>query len=265
MSLIYGINPVLEALRGMPGSVEAVYAAADSRDMRGGRDDRDGRSGGRRGSSPLTEVLALCREGGVRVEMVSRKELEDLSHGGVHQGVAARLRAPDYADFADLAEEAKAAGPNGLLLLLDGIEDPHNLGALCRSASALGAQGVIIGKDRAAGITPAAVKASAGALPLFKVARVTNLTRTMNELKDMGFWSVAADMSGDRPPEAVDMTTPTLLVIGSEGKGIRRMLLEHCDFKVRIPMVGPISSLNASVAGAILLAEAARQRRSRGK
>ena len=253
MSLIYGMNPVLEALRGMPGSVEAVFVASDGRDN------------SRRGANPLSEVLALCRTHHVRVETMSKKELSDLSRNGVHQGVAARLKAPDYADFDDLAAEARAAGANGLLLLLDGIEDPHNLGALCRSASALGAQGAIIGKDRAAGITPAAVKASAGALPLFKVARVTNLTRAMDELKSMGFWSVAADMTGDRPPEDVDMTTPTLLVVGSEGKGIRRMLLENCDFKVRIPMVGPISSLNASVAGAILLAEAARQRRSKGK
>ena len=255
MSLIYGMNPVLEALRGMPGSVEAVYVAADGREAREGR----------RGSSPMAEVISLCRAHRVRVEPLSKKELSDLSKNGVHQGVAARLKAPDYADFGDVAAAAKAAGSGGLLLMLDGIEDPHNLGALCRSASALGAQGVIIGKDRAAGITPAAVKASAGALPLFKVARVTNLSRAMDELKKLGFWSVAADMSGDRPPEAVDMTTPTLLVVGSEGKGIRRMLLENCDFKVRIPMSGPISSLNASVAGAILLAEAARQRRSRGK
>lgn len=251
MSFVYGINPVLEALRGMPGEVEVVFISSEK-----------GEKGDRRRVAEITE---LCQTAHLRVEAVSRKELANLSHNGVHQGVAARLKAPSYAEFGDLIDDAVAAGKNGLLMMLDGIEDPHNLGALCRSASALGAQGIIIGKDRAAGITPTAIKSSAGALPRFKVARVINLTRTMEELKSLGFWSVAADMSGDRPPEGVDMTSPTLLVVGSEGKGIRRMLLEKCDFKVCIPMVGPISSLNASVAGAILLAEVARQRRSSGK
>lgn len=251
MGLVYGMNPVLEALRGMPGEIEVVYVSGEK-----------GEKGDRR---QVAEIMDLCRDARVRVETVGRRELAAMSQNGVHQGVAAKLKAPSYADFGDLLADAKAAGKNGLIMMLDGIEDPHNLGALCRSASALGAQGIVIGKDRAAGITPAAIKSSAGALPLFKVARVTNLSRTMDELKDAGFWSVAADMSGDRPPEGVDMTTPTLLVVGSEGKGIRRMLLENCDFKVRIPMVGPISSLNASVAGSILLAEVARQRRSQGK
>ena len=248
MSQIYGVNPVLEALRAMPGAVEAVYMLADTR------------SSGR-----AAEVMELCRKNGIRIETVGKQALASMAHGGVHQGFAASIKAPDYAEFDELLADARNAGNHGLLLILDGIEDPHNLGAVCRSASALGAQGIVIGKDRAAGITPAAIKTSAGALPLFKVARVTNLSRALEEMKDAGFWSVAADMKGDRPPEGVDMTTPTVLVIGSEGKGIRRGLLEKCDFCVRIPMTGPISSLNASVAAAILLAEAARQRRREGR
>ena len=171
------------------------------------------------------------------------------------------LRVCHLDSHGTLARASAQKGKDALLLMLDGIEDPHNLGALCRSASALGAQGVIIGKDRAVGITPTAIKASAGALPGFKVARVTNLSRAIESLRELGFWSVAADMKGERPPEGVDYSTPTLVVVGSEGKGIRRAVLDKCDFKVRIPMVGPISSLNASVAGAILLAEVARQRR----
>ena len=244
---IYGMHPVLEALRSMPGEVEVVFVASERADRaERGRPD---------------EVGALCRAQKVRVEAISRRELSRLAEGGVHQGVAARLRAPSYADFDELTRAAAAMGQAGLLLMLDGIEDPHNFGALCRSASALGAQGVLIGRDRAVGITPAAIKSSAGALPHLKVARVTNLSRALEALREAGFWSAAADMSGDRPPEGVDFSSPTLLVVGSEGRGIRRMLLDKCDFRVRIPMTGPISSLNASVAGAILLAEVARQRR----
>ncbi len=244
---IYGTHPVLEALRAMPGEVEVVLIASE----RGERGDR-GRP---------DEVESLARAHKIRVERLSKRELTRLTDGGVHQGVALRLRAPSYADFDELARASAQKGKDALLLMLDGIEDPHNLGALCRSASALGAQGAIIGKDRAVGITPTAIKASAGALPGFKVARVTNLSRAIESLRELGFWSVAADMKGDRPPEGVDYSTPTLVVVGSEGKGIRRAVLDKCDFKVRIPMVGPISSLNASVAGAILLAEVARQRR----
>ncbi len=246
---VYGLHPVLEALRAMPEQVEVVFVA-----VAGERADR----------SRHGDVGALARAQKVRVEHLSKRELAQIAEGGVHQGVAARLRAPSYADFDALARRAAALGRQGLLLMLDGIEDPHNLGALCRSASALGAQGVIVGKDRAVGITPAAIKASAGALPLLDVARVTNLSRAIEALRALGFWSVAADMSGDRPPEGVDFSTPTLVVVGSEGKGIRRAILEKCDFHVRIPMVGPIASLNASVAGAILLAEIARQRRQKG-
>ena len=243
---VYGMHPVLEALRSMPEQIEAVFVLAERVDRR-----------------HPDEVTALARAQKVRVERISKRELAQLAGGGVHQGVALRLRAPVYADFDELVSAAAARGGQGLLLMLDGIEDPHNFGALCRSASALGAQGVIIGKDRAVGITPAAIKASAGALPLFKVARVTNLSRSIEALRASGFWSVAADMSGDRAPEAVDFSMPTLVVVGSEGKGIRRSLLEKCDFRVRIPMVGAIASLNASVAGAILLAEVARQRRQK--
>ena len=241
---IYGIHPALEALRATPSEVERVLFAEEA--QRG----------------PLAEVSALARKLGLAIETVPRTRLAHLAGGGVHQGVVVRVAEFAYADLGDVIEAASAAGPGGLVMLLDGIEDPHNFGALVRSASALGAHGVVIGKDRAVGVTPTVVKSSAGAVAHIPIARVTNLARALGQLKDAGLWAVGADMSGDRFPEQVDMRTPTVLVVGSEGQGIRRIILEACDFRVRVPMTGPVSSLNASVAGAILLYEVGRQRRT---
>jgi 23S rRNA (guanosine2251-2'-O)-methyltransferase len=181
----------------------------------------------------------------------------------VHQGVVLKVAEFSYAQLEDVVEKASAEGQTGLVLVLDGIEDPHNLGALVRSAFALGAHGVVIAKDRAAGVTPVVVKASAGAVAHLPIARVTNLSRALADLKDAGFWVTAADLKGDRRPDEVDLKGPSALVVGSEGEGIRHGVLEKCDFRVRIPMAGPLGSLNASVAGALLLYEAARQRRGK--
>jgi 23S rRNA (guanosine2251-2'-O)-methyltransferase len=240
---VFGIHPALETLSATPGEVERVLIA----------------EGPARG--PLAEVIKLARQLGIRVETLPRQKISQLAAGGVHQGVVLRVAEFSYSDLVDVIEKARAAGKDGLVLVLDGIEDPHNFGALVRSASALGAQGVVIAKDRAVGVTPTVVKASAGAIAHLPVARVTNLARSLSELKDAGLWAVAADMSGDRLPEQVDMRSPTVLVIGNEGQGIRRIVLEACDFRVSIPMSGPVASLNASVAGGILLYEVARQRR----
>jgi 23S rRNA (guanosine2251-2'-O)-methyltransferase len=241
---IYGLHPAREALEASPGQVERALLAEGP--LRG----------------PLAEIAATARRLGVEVELVPRDRLARLAGRGGHQGVVLRVADFSYADLQEVIERARAAGQAGLVLVLDGIEDPHNFGALVRSAHALGAQGVVIPKDRAAGVTATVVKASAGAVAHTPIARVTNLSRAIGALKDAGLWVVGADMDGDRAPEQVDLRSPIALVVGSEGHGIRRVVLEKCDFVVRIPMAGRLASLNASVAGAILLYEVGRQRRA---
>ncbi len=239
---IYGIHPALEALKGERDRIERLYLAEGQ--LRG----------------PLAQVQELARREGLKPEFVSKQQLGRFAEGGVHQGVVLRMAEFAYAEFDDVLARFKAAGNDGLVVLLDGIEDPHNLGALVRSAYALGAQAIVIPKDRAAAVSGTVVKASAGAIAHLPIARVTNLKSALEELKEAGAWSVAADMGGDRPPSGVDFKSPTALVVGAEGGGVRRTVLEKCDFVVRIPMAGRLGSLNASVAGAILLYEIARQR-----
>jgi 23S rRNA (guanosine2251-2'-O)-methyltransferase len=168
-----------------------------------------------------------------------------------------------YRELDDLLEVARAAGEPPLLVVLDGIEDPQNLGAIIRSAHALGAHGVVIPKDRAAGVTPAAAKASAGAVEHCPVARVTNLAQAMEALKEAGVWTIATDASGTEELSAVDLTVPTALVIGAEGSGVRPLVRRSCDRTVRIAMKGKVGSLNASASAAIALHEALRQRAGR--
>jgi 23S rRNA (guanosine2251-2'-O)-methyltransferase len=200
---------------------------------------------------------------GLGVEVVSKARLDNLSGGGVHQGVVLRVAEFSYVDLAEVTERAKAAGQGGLVLVLDGIEDPHNFGALIRSALAFGVQGVVVAKDRAVGVTGTVVKASAGSVAHMAIARVTNLARSLQELKQAGLWVVGADPEGNRSPESVDCRSPIALVVGGEGAGIRRLVLEKCDFRVRIPISARLGSLNASVAGAVLLYEISRQRGKR--
>ena len=240
---VYGIHPALEMLQGGPDQIERVVVV--DAPLKG----------------PLAQVVETAKAAGVRVEFTSRDQLARLAGGGVHQGVVLKVAEFAYAELEDLVTRATADGQTGLVLVLDGIEDPHNFGALVRSAFALGAHGVVIAKDRAVGVTPVAVKASAGAVAHLPIARVTNLSRALLDLKDAGLWVTAADLKGDRRPDEVDFKGPTAIVIGSEGEGIRHGVLEKADFRVRIPMAGPLGSLNASVAGALLLYEAARQRR----
>ena len=243
---LYGIHPALETLQAAPEQVERALVAQGP------------------AKGPLAQVLAAAKARGVRVELVSRDQLARLAGGGVHQGVVLKVAEFEYAELDDLIARATAEGETGLVLVLDGIEDPHNFGALIRSAFALGAHGVVIAKDRAVGVTPTVVKASAGAVAHLPVARVTNLSRALLDLKDAGMWVTAADLKGDRSPEQIDFKGPTVLVVGSEGEGIRHGVLEKADFRARIPMTGPLGSLNASVAGALLLYEVARQRRAAG-
>jgi 23S rRNA (guanosine2251-2'-O)-methyltransferase len=240
---VYGVNPVLEALRAHPADVVRVL-------LERGRDGR--RSHG------AEKVAQEAAAAGVRVEDVAHNEIQRRSAGGVHQGVGAELAEFRYLELEDLLESAK--GP-AFFLLLDGVTDPQNLGALVRSAHALGAHGVVLPKDRAAGITPAVSKAAAGALEHCAVARVTNLARALEQLKEAGVWTVALAADGAEDLAQIDLTVPTALVMGSEGSGVRPLVRKTCDHVARIGMSGKVGSLNVAAAGAIALYEVARQRR----
>jgi len=242
---VYGVNPVLEALRAHPDDVVRVLLERS----------REGRR-----SHGAERVAQSAAEAGVRVDDVPHGDLAHRSRGGVHQGVGAELAEFRYGELEDVLD--RAAGPP-FLLLLDGVTDPQNLGALVRSAHALGADGVIIPRDRAAGVTPAAFKAAAGALEHCPVARVTNLSRALEELKERGIWTVALAAEGEKDLGEIDLRLPTALVLGSEGGGVRPLVRKTCDHVARIAMAGKIGSLNVSAAGAIALYEVARQRARR--
>jgi 23S rRNA (guanosine2251-2'-O)-methyltransferase len=247
---VYGLNPVLEALKAHPQDVVRVLVER-------------GRGGHR--SQAGDRVAEAAAAAGVRIEEAPHGELARRSRGGLHQGVGAEVAGFRYVELPDLLGAARSRGEPPFLLLLDGVTDPQNLGALIRSAHALGAHGVVLPKDRAAGITPAVSKAAAGALEHCPVARVTNLSRALDDLKGMEVWSVALAADGDRELSEVDLTAGTALVLGSEGKGIRPLVRRTCDHVARIPMAGRVGSLNVAAAGAVALYEAARQRRARGK
>lgn len=216
----------------------------------------------KRGVEPrlVQEMHALARSAGVPVQVVDGRRLDILAAGLNHQGVVALGLARGYQTLDELLEQVARSGRAGLLLLLDGIQDPHNLGSLLRSCDAAGAHGVVVPQRRSVGLTAAVARASAGAVEHVPVARVVNLARAMEDLKDAGFWLVGADMDGDQLPWEVDLTGPVGLVIGGEGEGISRLVKKRCDYLVRLPMRGKVASLNAGVAGALLLFEAVRQR-----
>ena len=204
-------------------------------------------------------ILGKARELGIVIKEVDRRKLDAMCGGANHQGIAARASAIEYAQVDDILEKAGQAGEKPFIIILDGIEDPHNLGAIIRSADASGAHGVIIPKRRGASLTDAVGKASAGAVEYVPVARVSNLARTIDELKSKGLWIYGADMDGSRW-DSVDYSGPVALVIGNEGKGISRLVREKCDFIVSLPMKGKINSLNASVAAGILMYEVIKHR-----
>ena len=225
---LYGVNPVLEALRVHPDEVVRVLLER-------------GREGWR--SQGADRVAQAAAQVGVRVEEVRQGELAHRSRSGVHQGVGAELAEFRYAELEELLAGIRDPA---LLLVLDGVTDPQNLGALVRSAHALGAHGVVLPKDRAAGVTPAAFKAAAGALEHCPVARVTNLSRALEQMKEQGIWAVAK--------------VPTALILGSEGSGVRPLVRRTCYHIARIPMSAGVGSLNVAAAGAVALYEVARQR-----
>ena len=237
--ILIGRNPVTEALKS-ERPVEKLIV-------------QDGAGGS------LGRIVALAKDRGVIVETVDKKAIERLVGTAPHQGVVAITAAHEYAELEDIFALARASGEYPFIIILDGIEDPHNLGAIMRTAECAGAHGVIIPKRRAAGITFSAAKAAAGAVEYIPCVRVANIAQTIDELKDRGVWIYACDMDGE-PYNKTKLTGPIGLVVGNEGNGISRLVKEKCDFVVSIPMYGKIDSLNASNAAAILMYEIRRQR-----
>lgn len=212
---------------------------------------------------PIQTILRMARKQDARVEFVSKERLNQMSGTGKHQGVIADAASYSYSSVDEILKRAEEKGEPPFLILLDGIEDPYNLGAVVRTANLAGAHGVIIPKNRAAGLTAGAARSSAGALNYTPVAKVTNLARTMEDLKKKGIWFVCADMGGQTMYD-LDLTGPIGLVIGNEGKGVSELVRKSCDFAASIPMRGDIDSLNASVAAGILAYEIVRQRLKKG-
>jgi 23S rRNA (guanosine2251-2'-O)-methyltransferase len=241
LSVIYGVNAVREALRAR----------------------RVSRLIHERGAGPrVDEIVARAHELRLPIETIDRRGLDKLSRGGVHQGVAAEVQAlPAYT----VEELVQAASGPALIVVLDGIEDPQNVGAILRSADAAGADGVVRQARHAAPLDGATAKASAGAVHHVRIATVVNIARAIDELKDLDVWTIGFDDSAPDPYDAVDFTLPTALVFGAEGTGLRRLVRETCDRTVAIPMAGTVSSLNVSVAAGVALFEARRQRRTAGR
>jgi 23S rRNA (guanosine2251-2'-O)-methyltransferase len=229
--MIYGIRPVIETLKSGRRKVFEIFDAVGDE-----------------------EVANAASTRGVEIKRVSRQRVDELARGGVHQGVVARVEPYPYSDLEEIL-----ASPEPLILVLDGVTDPRNLGAVLRAADSVGTSGVVVPKNRAAGVTAAAVKASAGASEHVRVARETNLRRAIEKMKEAGLWVYAADAAGT-PYTELDLAGPIGFVFGSEGRGVRRLVREACDGEVSIPMLGNIGSLNVSVAAAVLLYEVRRQR-----
>ena len=215
-------------------------------------------SGAREGS--VAEIAALAKERGIVVQYVERAKIESLAGGHRHQGVLAYVAPVPYAELDDILKAAEEKGEAPFLVLLDELEDPHNLGALLRTADATGVHGILIPKRRSVSLNATVAKTSAGAVEYVPVARIGNIAQTLKKLKEKGFWVAGADMDGEKAYYEADLTGPLVLVVGSEGRGMSRLTKEACDFIVSMPMVGRINSLNASVAGSILMYESMRQR-----
>jgi 23S rRNA (guanosine2251-2'-O)-methyltransferase len=238
--VVYGVHPVKEALKA--GRVQVLFVA-------------EGDTG-----PAMKELIEAAQKANVSPTQRARRALDLLAHGGVHQGAVALTGEYPYADLIDLLEAAKRTGKPPLIVVLDSVQDPQNLGSLVRSAHVLGAHGIVIPRDRAVAVNATVVKASAGASEHTRIALVTNLARALGELKAAGLWIAGAVADGGEPPWKVDLKGPTALVLGAEGRGIRPLVLRGCDLLIQIPMVGHVASLNVGAAGACLLYEAMRQR-----
>ena len=242
MQIIEGRNPIIEALRA--GRLISRILMDNSVRTQGA----------------IIQILEMARAKGVQVEFTDRQSIEKQSTGTSSQGVIAFAAAKEYVELDDLLAISHNKGEAPLYLILDGIEDPHNLGAIIRTSEATGMHGVVIRERRAVGLTPAVAKASAGAVEYVPLARVTNIAQTITTLKKNNVWVVGIDMAGDIPYTKVDYRSPTAIVVGGEGKGLSELVSKRCDYLASIPMKGKISSLNASVAAAVVMYEALRQR-----
>lgn len=242
-NLLVGRNPVIEALRA-GHDVERIYMA-------------EGAGGS------ISIIRALAKEQGVSISMVDRFKLDHMAPGQKHQGVIAEIPAYHYSKMQDIFARAAAMDEEPFIVILDEITDPHNVGAIIRSAECMGAHGIIIPNRRACGLTSTVAKSAAGAIEQIPVVRVTNIGRTIEELQSRGIWIAACDMDGEAYYSAAGLNGAVAIVIGNEGRGIGKLVREKCDFVVSIPMKGKINSLNASNAAAIVLAEIRRRRECR--
>lgn len=238
--MVEGRNAVIEAFRAGK-SVDKLFVLASSQD------------------GPIRTIIREAKKHDTIINYVEKERLDELSTTGKHQGVIAQVASYQYATVEDILAKAEEKQEPPFIILLDGIEDPHNLGAIIRTANLAGAHGVIVPKHRAAGLTATVAKTSAGALNYTPVAKVTNLVQTMQQLKEKGIWFVCAAMDGQKMYD-LDLKGPIGLVIGNEGEGVSRLVRENCDFTATIPMKGDIDSLNASVAAGVLAYEIVRQR-----
>ncbi len=239
--ILSGKNPVLEALRA-GREMNKVWIAEGVK------------------KAGITEIMELAKAAGIIVQFVPKNKVEQLTDGANHQGIAASVAAYRYAEIDELFELAAARNEDPFFLILDELEDPHNLGSILRTADATGVHGVIIPKRRAVGLTGVVAKTSTGAIEHVPVARVTNLAQTVEDLKKRGLWIAGTDAKGSSDYRRMDAKLPLAIIIGSEGKGMSRLLKEKCDFLYHMPMVGQVTSLNASVAAAILMYEVLRNR-----
>lgn len=230
-NLLSGRNPIREAIKNGRDIEKLLVAKGDL-------------------SATAKEIISMARDAHIPIQTVERTRLDEITKN--HQGMLAFASAYRYFDVEDMLAEAEEKGEDPFLVILDGVTDPQNLGAIIRTAACVGAHGVIVPERRAVGLTPSAVKASAGAIETVKVARVTNLTRTLEMLKKRGVWLYAADMVGE-DYRSVNFSGPCAIIIGAEGEGVSRLVLETCDHKVSLPMKGGVGSLNASVAAGVLL------------
>ncbi|MGD0832711.1 MAG: 23S rRNA (guanosine(2251)-2'-O)-methyltransferase RlmB [Terracidiphilus sp.] len=243
MEVLYGLHSVEEALKAGRRRFDQVLVARERDDIR------------------IEKLVMLCREAGVRVRQESRDQLTQMAQSAAHQGVVALVRPQDFLTIEDLFEPENE-GSARLLLALDGVEDPQNLGALLRVADGAGVDGVLLTERRSAPLSPVAVKASAGAAEHLRIARVVNLVRALEELKRKNLWIIGLDERGTSDYDAFDFTGDCVLVLGREGAGLHELVRKSCDHLLRIPMAGGVSSLNVSAAGAVVLYEAFRQRRA---
>jgi 23S rRNA (guanosine2251-2'-O)-methyltransferase len=243
MNFIYGINAVSEALKARGRAFAWVGVSKERHDLR------------------LQRVVEECRKIGIAVRFLPRPELDRMAGNGAHQGVVAVTAAKQYNDLEDVV--AAKRGEHSLIVVLDGVEDPHNLGAILRTADAAGADGVVIPERRAAGVTAIVAKSSAGASEHLPIARVTNIASTVEDLKAQNLWIVGLDERGSKTYDALDYKMDCAVVLGAEGHGLHDLVKRKCDFLVSIPMLGKVSSLNVSVAAGVVLYEVVRQRNAK--